>query len=208
MQVVLGLVGVVSWAAFVLLLAALARRILGVPVGWARSVIFGLVLVGASSPIVVFVANRAGLVAGDRLVGSPAAAGLLGFLAVAWTFTLGLAGLVILEAIVPTGTVPGPVTVWRRWRRQRRRARRYAVIVGIAVRHGLGRFFRPGSRYPGDPGLGQTAVALRRALEEGGVAFVKLGQTLSTRRDLLPVALVTELSKLQTHAEPAAWVEI
>ena len=208
MQFVVGLVGVVSWAVFVLLLAALARRILGVPVGWARAVVFGLVLVGASSPIVVFVARRAGLVVGDRLVGNPAPAALLGFLAVAWTFTLGLAALVILEAIVPTGTVPGPVTLWRRWRQQRRRARRYAGIVSIAARHGLGRFFRPASRYPGDPGLGRTAVALRRALEEGGVAFVKLGQTLSTRRDLLPPALVDELSTLQSQVEPAAWTEI
>lgn len=210
MQWVTGLVVVLSWVVFVLLLAALARRILGVPVGWTRAVVFGLVLVAVSSPLVVFVADRSGLVRQDRLVGSPAPAAAIGFLTVAWTFTLGLAVLVILEAVLPTGTVPGVPTLWRRWRGQRRRTRRYAAIVGIAARHGLGRFFRPGSRsrYPADPGLGRTAVALRRALEDGGVAFVKLGQTLSTRRDLLPETMVGELGKLQSQAESAPWAEI
>ena len=210
MQVVLGLVGALFWVLFVLLFAGLARRILGVPVGWTRAVIFALVLLAVSGPLLLFVTNRSGLLSGTHLVGSPAAAASIAVLALAWTFTLGLAVLVIFEVILPTGTVPGPATIWRRWRAQRRRTRRYTAIVGIAVRHGLGRFFRPSVRsvYPADPSLGQTAVALRRALEAGGVAFVKLGQTLSTRRDLLPAILISELSKLQTQAEPAPWPEI
>jgi ubiquinone biosynthesis protein len=202
-----GLVVVLFWALSVLALAGLARRILGVPVGWWRSVVFGLALVGFSPSILGFVGDRSGLLDDGRLVGNSAAATLLVVLTIAWMFTLGLAGLVVLEAIVPTGSVPGVVTLARNWRGQRRRTRRYTVIVGIAVRHGLGRFLRPG-RQPADPGLGQTAVALRRALEDGGVAFVKLGQTLSTRRDLLPPALVGELSKLQSQAEPAPWAQI
>lgn len=210
MQWVTGLLGLVTGAVFVLLLAVLARRILGVPVGWIRAVVLGLVLIGVSSPLIVYVAQRSGLVAHNRLVGSPGPAAAVAILTIAWMFSLGLAALVILEAVLPTGTVPGPATLWRKWRSQRRRTRRYAVIVGIAARHGLGRFFRPGPRsvYPSDPGLGQTAVALRRALEAGGVAFVKLGQTMSTRRDLLPQTLISELSKLQSQAEPAPWAVI
>jgi ubiquinone biosynthesis protein len=207
MALVNGLVAVLFWVVSVLVLAGLARRVLGVPVGWWRSVVFGLLLVAVSPAILGFVGDRSGLLDGDRLVGNSAAAILLVVLTIAWMFTLGLAALVVLEAILPTGTVPGLVTLVRNWRGQRRRTRRYTVIVGIAVRHGLGRFLRPG-RQPADPGLGRTAVALRRALEEGGVAFVKLGQTLSTRRDLLPPALVGELSKLQSQAEPAPWAQI
>ncbi|MEV6844845.1 AarF/UbiB family protein [Actinoplanes sp. NPDC051411] len=207
MALVNGLVAVLFWVVSVLVLAGLARRVLGVPVGWWRSVVFGLLLVAVSPSVLGFVGDRSGLLAGDRLVGDSAAAVLLVVLTIAWIFTLGLAALVVLEAILPTGTVPGLVTLVRNWRGQRRRTRRYTVIVGIAVRHGLGRFLRPG-RQPADPGLGRTAVALRRALEDGGVAFVKLGQTLSTRRDLLPPALVGELSKLQSQAEPAPWAQI
>lgn len=43
---------------------------------------------------------------------------------------------------------------------------------------------------------------LRLALEELGPVFVKLGQMLSTRRDLLPFAMVEELAKLQDQVPP------
>ncbi len=39
-------------------------------------------------------------------------------------------------------------------------------------------------------------------LEELGPIFVKFGQALSTRRDLLPVDLADELAKLQDRVPP------
>lgn len=45
-------------------------------------------------------------------------------------------------------------------------------------------------------------VRLRLAFEELGTAFIKVGQFLSTRPDLLPPAYITELSKLQDAAPP------
>ncbi|MES2772007.1 MAG: ubiquinone biosynthesis regulatory protein kinase UbiB [Pseudomonadota bacterium] len=45
-------------------------------------------------------------------------------------------------------------------------------------------------------------VRLRLALEELGPIFVKFGQTLSTRRDLLPKNLADELAKLQDRVPP------
>ena len=49
-------------------------------------------------------------------------------------------------------------------------------------------------------------VRLRRALEELGPVFIKFGQMLSTRRDLLPPDIADELAKLQDNvpAFPAA----
>jgi ubiquinone biosynthesis protein len=46
------------------------------------------------------------------------------------------------------------------------------------------------------------AVRLRRALEMLGPIFVKFGQVLSTRRDLLPLDLADELAKLQDQVPP------
>ena len=46
------------------------------------------------------------------------------------------------------------------------------------------------------------AVRLREALEELGPVFVKFGQMLSTRPDLLPEDLATELSRLQDRVPP------
>ncbi|WP_394782302.1 ubiquinone biosynthesis regulatory protein kinase UbiB [Undibacterium sp.] len=45
-------------------------------------------------------------------------------------------------------------------------------------------------------------VRLRKALEDLGPVFVKFGQVLSTRRDLLPEDIVDELSKLQDRVPP------
>jgi ubiquinone biosynthesis protein len=42
----------------------------------------------------------------------------------------------------------------------------------------------------------------RMAIEELGTSFVKLGQILSTRADLLPPAYTQELSKLQSSLKP------
>jgi ubiquinone biosynthesis protein len=43
---------------------------------------------------------------------------------------------------------------------------------------------------------------VRMALEELGPTFVKFGQVMSTRPDLLPAALIAELEKLQEHVPP------
>ncbi len=45
-------------------------------------------------------------------------------------------------------------------------------------------------------------VRIRLALEELGPLFVKFGQALSVRRDLLPTEIADELEKLQDHVPP------
>ena len=47
-----------------------------------------------------------------------------------------------------------------------------------------------------------SAVRLRLALEELGPIFVKFGQVLSTRRDLLPPDIADELARLQDQVPP------
>ena len=48
----------------------------------------------------------------------------------------------------------------------------------------------------------RRGVRLRRALEELGPVFIKFGQMLSTRRDLLPTDIADELAKLQDKVPP------
>src|SRR5439155_5275968 len=117
--------------------------------------------------------------------------------------------IVAAEVLVPSGTGPGPLEVIRGVRSAIARFRRYWQISRIAARHGLGPYLR-GRRRGEDAARGQAALALalRRALEEGGVTFTKLGQLLSTRSDLLPPEFTTELAKLQDRAEPAPWDQV
>lgn len=65
----------------------------------------------------------------------------------------------------------------------------------FAIRILIGR----GSAKTGSPASenDQRGVRIRQALEELGPVFVKLGQTLSTRPDLLPDDIASELTKLQ-----------
>ncbi|HEC85478.1 MAG TPA: ubiquinone biosynthesis regulatory protein kinase UbiB [Thioploca sp.] len=51
-------------------------------------------------------------------------------------------------------------------------------------------------------------MRIRFALEELGPLFVKFGQILSTRRDLLPDDIALELSQLQDHVKPFCCEEV
>lgn len=93
---------------------------------------------------------------------------------------------------------------------------RYRQIASILTRHGLGylvgvvgleRFVPFHRGLLGHPRRAQPYTRpehLRMALEELGPAFVKLGQILSTRADLLPPAYQAEFAKLQDAAPPVA----
>lgn len=84
---------------------------------------------------------------------------------------------------------------------------RYAEVAEILARHGLGslatRIGLGRVRLGSGPWSGDDLTnpeRVRRALEELGPTFIKLGQVLSTRPDILPPAYLSELSKLQSEA--------
>jgi len=71
------------------------------------------------------------------------------------------------------------------------------ALSGFPVTRGLARIVRFGRRL--DAPRGQR---LRQALEHLGPIFVKFGQVLSTRRDLLPQDVADELALLQDRVPP------
>ena len=188
----------------VLVFAAVIRRLLGVRIGGVRTLLAGLLALFATTPIL------SSLAPSDPRTVTGGEAFLLGAASIVVSALLAMAALVILEVLVPTGSVPGPVEAWRGARRRVARTRRYVTIVRIALRHGLGRFLR--GRPPSGPASAaarrRLARSLREALDEGGVTFVKVGQLLSTRRDLLPAEFVDELTALQDRAAPVPWPEV
>ena len=55
---------------------------------------------------------------------------------------------------------------------------------------------------------GFSPVEFRMLLEELGPSFVKIGQTLSTRSEILPEAYCKELARLQTESKPLPFDEV
>jgi ubiquinone biosynthesis protein len=90
---------------------------------------------------------------------------------------------------------------------------RGVFIVWVLLRHGLDVLLLESVNHTGLRllsklvSLGRTLKAprgqhIREALEQLGPIFVKLGQVLSTRRDLLPLDIADELAKLQDRVPP------
>ncbi|AKU17035.1 ABC1 kinase family protein [Luteipulveratus mongoliensis] len=197
------LVGLASLVNAVII-AFIARRLLGAPVGWPRAILLSL-MVNASVPSLLDWASGPLSLQRNPAQNTVEAAqtALVSGLLISWVIVAEVALLVILEALVPTGSLPNPIDWVRGLPARWRRTRRYVQIVRIATRHGLSRYFRRG-RTSESPGS-DTARALREALTEGGVTFVKLGQMLSTRPDVLPAAFVRELSRLHSDVPPQPW---
>jgi ubiquinone biosynthesis protein len=86
---------------------------------------------------------------------------------------------------------------------------RLRQITTVLARHGFGEILgRMGLGVGGDKkaGEGRLSVAerLRKVLEDLGPSFVKLGQLVSTRPDLIPADVIAELKKLQDEVPPMA----
>jgi len=92
---------------------------------------------------------------------------------------------------------------------------RLLLITRVIIRHGLDDlaltlpqlgFLKPVYKFAPwkwkQREVAEPAVAVRLALEDLGPVFVKFGQILSTRRDMLPERYADELAKLQDDVPP------
>jgi ubiquinone biosynthesis protein len=98
-----------------------------------------------------------------------------------------------------------------------RKISRLSEIAQVAVRHGFGYFFerhRLTDLFPRAGRDGATAETtergrhLREMLDELGPTFVKFGQLLSTRPDVVPPDIVVELQKLQDDVRPVPFSDV
>ncbi|HEY2639631.1 MAG TPA: AarF/UbiB family protein [Streptosporangiaceae bacterium] len=187
--------------AVVIILARVGGRLLGVRLGWGRALVAGWL--GLILGIITVWA-----VTGRRAHG-PHNLQWLPVLFAALIATMLIA--VVMELLAKPGRfavmedrlrnspIPHP---WRALRQRLSRTRRYITVSRIAARHGLSAYMS--GRRPARTETRPLARNARQALEDAGGMFVKLGQVLSTRADLLPPDVIAELSGLQDHVHPAS----
>ena len=95
-----------------------------------------------------------------------------------------------------------------------RHAKRYREIAALLIRHGRGDLVRSAGIdgvldeeqvAEGDP---EAAASLADDLEAMGPTFIKLGQLLSSRVDLLTPAYIDALARLQDRVEPFPYEQV
>lgn len=190
---------VLSMLPWALAFGWLARRLLD-----ARRLSLRMIMVTSVAGYV------SGLLFASAVTGGPDAPG---FLLAGIVFSLGFI-MVAVVALELAADRPGPVGVaalsgpsvprpLHAVATAVRTSTRMAEVTRIAARHGLGAALGLRARDVDDPRAASWPVRLRSALEEAGGMFVKLGQLLSTRVDLVPLDAARELSRLQETARPA-----
>ncbi|UCG37827.1 MAG: hypothetical protein JSV00_06365, partial [bacterium] len=112
---------------------------------------------------------------------------------------------------------------WWNVNRAYRSTRRLARVLVVLIRYGFGEVLhrmnlaRPALKVSRlvrrgtgpSPGLeGSVGERLRMALEELGPTFIKLGQLLATRPDLLPPDIIAQFQRLQRHVPPLPFSQI
>ena len=183
----------------VVILARVGGRLLGIRMRWLRAI-----LAGFPGLVIGWIAAWSinGQRRGPQTLSWPGVlfGALIATMLIAATLEL-LARpgrLAKVEGRLRASPVPHPI---RSLRKRADRSRRYLQVTRIAARHGLSSYL--GGRRPGTDESSPLARNLRAALDEAGGMFVKLGQVLSTRADLLPADVIAELSRLQDHVAPA-----
>jgi len=98
-----------------------------------------------------------------------------------------------------------------------RRIKRYRQVTFTLARYGFGdiadrigfsSLWRRGLKGKSRPAVSPTPQRIRTALTELGPTFVKFGQLLSTRPDILAERYIRELEKLQDDVAPFSFTEV
>ena len=168
---------------FAMLGSALIGRVLGVRRSFSANVLSGLFGFALGVAVSLLIANDKS----DAIGRTSAATCSSSRCSARWPRACGSSSSRVPGALARAQTglqsVPHPI---RSLQRRSRRVRRYAEITRIAARNGLGPSLGLGPKDDLDGKRPPPVRRLRLALEECGGMFVKLGQILSTRTDLLP----------------------
>lgn len=187
----------------------LVRRVVSVGTGLLRNTIVSVVMGMSLWPITLqaFRLLRITDVGTLPTDGMGFAAIMVFLLLFGWFIVIQIALMLALEIVVPSGSLSSVLRSASRFPNRYRRLRRLYQIQRILLRYGLGRYLRP--RVPHFRlNMREIASVTAEALAAAGVTFVKLGQFIATRADVVPAVFVEEFSKLQTDVPAVGFSEL
>src|SRR6266508_5064404 len=86
--------------------------------------------------------------------------------------------------------------------------KRYKDLGALFIKYGRSDLAGDPEEAAAAPASSETAAQLTTDLEDLGPTYVKLGQVLSTRADLLPPPFLDALSRLQDKVGPFPYEEV
>jgi ubiquinone biosynthesis protein len=197
--------GLIGNLALLLVFAWVVRGLLGATaVTWPRTLLAVVIgsLLGATLAGLLLIDTADLADAGELAV----TAEELATLALPFQIVATMLTVVVLELVRAAPARPRrglrPVRPLTALRRRLGIAARAVQVTRVLTRHGLAPLLglRRGQGASRDPA--ELARRARQALEEAGGMFVKLGQLLVTRPDLLPPEALAELGRLHAAAQP------
>lgn len=183
------------------------RRLLGAAVSGLRASVVGVVLAVVLAFTLRDLVEYARVFDPDThaLETNPVLAVVLGLIVLAWAFVLTEGLLVLWDVLVPPTAITGVMTWALGLRERMRRRRRYVEVARIVTSHGLWTALRHDPRGARGTELGEALV---ETLSAAGVTFVKLGQMLSTRGDVIPPVIAHQLGALQRDVPAQPWEDV
>ncbi|MYM19460.1 phosphotransferase [Brevibacterium sp. 5221] len=187
----------------------LVRRVITVGTGWVRNTVVSLVIGLSLWPITLQAFSILGITDHGAVpwVGLGFQAAMVFLLLYGWFIVVQMFVLLAIELVVPSGSFTTVARSASRLPTWYRRVRRLIQIQRILLKFGLGRYLRP--RLPSlRLNRREIAKTTAEAFAAAGVTFVKLGQFIATRADMVPIEFVEEFSKLQSEVPPVPFAQL
>lgn len=187
----------------------LVRRVITVGTGWVRNTVVSLVIGLSLWPITLQAFSILGITDHGAVpwVGLGFQAAMVFLLLYGWFIVVQMFVLLAIELVVPSGSFTTVARSASRLPTWYRRVRRLIQIQRILLKFGLGRYLRP--RLPSlRLNRREIAKTTAEAFAAAGVTFVKLGQFIATRADMVPIEFVEEFSKLQSEVPPVPFSQL
>ncbi|GAA4285034.1 AarF/UbiB family protein [Brevibacterium daeguense] len=192
-----------------LIMGVLVRRTITVGTGALRNTIVSVVVGMSLWPITLAAYQMLRIPRGGDIpwIETSFPAVMVFLLIFAWLIVIQMFVLLAIEIVLPSGTFSHVVRSVSRLPVWYRRVTRLGQIQRILLQFGLSRYFRP--RIPTlRVSMREAARTTAEAFAAAGVTFVKLGQFVATRADIVPVEFVDEFSKLQSDVPPVPFEDL